>query len=281
MRFHQTTAASPEEPTRTFMHRGRRHNHACSNVCYMRQNGSHHIKQRSAVPSLRAGAAAVLLAGAALFLARLTAGAAHGAIAPHPQLDQLVALGALAVGTAASAVLAVGTALLAIAAIGRTLGRTWIRVEQVASIVTPRVWRQVVAAGVGTTLMGAAPAVAADDPTALGWQVTNQPAQSVSIEDTGGPTTTSALSVNTVTGSAPNALNPMPNGSHEPALGNVTVRPGDCLWSIAASHLHSTATDAEIAASWRAWYDANRDVVGADPDLILPGQLLTAPETAP
>lgn len=58
----------------------------------------------------------------------------------------------------------------------------------------------------------------------------------------------------------------------------VTVRPGDSLWSIAARHLAPGASDAQVDAAWRAWYAANRPVIGADPDLILPGQLLHAPD---
>ena len=55
---------------------------------------------------------------------------------------------------------------------------------------------------------------------------------------------------------------------------SVTVRPGDTLWAIAARHLPSGATDAEIDTGWRAGYAANVGVIGANPDLILPGQHL-------
>lgn len=57
----------------------------------------------------------------------------------------------------------------------------------------------------------------------------------------------------------------------------VTVRRGDSLWSVAARHLGSSATDAEVAREWPRWYAANRAVVGADPDLIVPGEVLVAP----
>ena len=36
-------------------------------------------------------------------------------------------------------------------------------------------------------------------------------------------------------------------------------------------------TDAEIAQAWPAWHDANREVVGPDPDVLLPGQVLRPP----
>lgn len=55
------------------------------------------------------------------------------------------------------------------------------------------------------------------------------------------------------------------------------VRPGDSLWSIAAAELGPDATDTRIAARWPRWYAANRHSIGADPDLIHPGQRLRTP----
>ena len=52
---------------------------------------------------------------------------------------------------------------------------------------------------------------------------------------------------------------------------------GDSLWAIAARHLPSGATDAEIAAAWPRWYEANAEVIGADPDLIQQGQVSPLP----
>lgn len=57
----------------------------------------------------------------------------------------------------------------------------------------------------------------------------------------------------------------------------VTVRSGDTLWAIAADTLPGDASSQQIAAACAAWYLANRDVIGADPDLVLPGQVLTSP----
>ena len=59
--------------------------------------------------------------------------------------------------------------------------------------------------------------------------------------------------------------------------GEVVVRRGDTLWSIAARHLGPEPSDAEIAQAWPAWHEANRGVVGPDPDLLLPGQVLRTP----
>ena len=59
---------------------------------------------------------------------------------------------------------------------------------------------------------------------------------------------------------------------------SVTVQPGDSLWSIAQKQLGSRATPARTTAMWHQWFHANRQVIGDDPSLIHPGQVLHAPE---
>jgi len=59
----------------------------------------------------------------------------------------------------------------------------------------------------------------------------------------------------------------------------VVVREGDSLWKLAARELGPDATAEAIAARWPAWYAANRHVIGHDPDLIYPGQVLRIPPT--
>jgi len=58
---------------------------------------------------------------------------------------------------------------------------------------------------------------------------------------------------------------------------DVVVRRGDSLWGIAARQLGADARPAAIAAQWPRWYAANRHVIGADPDVIHPGQRLRPP----
>jgi nucleoid-associated protein YgaU len=60
--------------------------------------------------------------------------------------------------------------------------------------------------------------------------------------------------------------------------GAYVVRPGDSLWSIARSH---PAPGTDVESRWRQVWRLNRDVVGADPDLIHPGQALRLPDTHP
>lgn len=61
---------------------------------------------------------------------------------------------------------------------------------------------------------------------------------------------------------------------------HVVVR-GDCLWSIAEDrllHRHGRApAAAEVAVEVRAWWTANQAVIGPDPDVVLPGQVLRPP----
>lgn len=59
----------------------------------------------------------------------------------------------------------------------------------------------------------------------------------------------------------------------------VTVEDGDCLWSLAARAIGPDASVAEVAAAWPRWWTANREVIGADPDLLRPGVVLHAPTT--
>lgn len=60
----------------------------------------------------------------------------------------------------------------------------------------------------------------------------------------------------------------------------VTVRRGDSLWSIASRHLGSGASDVQVAREWPRWYAANRDLIGDDPDLLVPGQQLRPPTSS-
>lgn len=69
-----------------------------------------------------------------------------------------------------------------------------------------------------------------------------------------------------------------PSGRHPGHAPAVIVRSGDCLWAIAARRLvHPTS--AHVAAAWPRWWLVNRVVIGADPDLVRPGQRLRPPSS--
>jgi resuscitation-promoting factor RpfA len=69
------------------------------------------------------------------------------------------------------------------------------------------------------------------------------------------------------------------DGAAGPHSGSpVTVTAGDTLWGIAARQLPGKPSEAQIAAAWPRWYARNRTVIGADPSLIRPAQVLQPPE---
>lgn len=78
------------------------------------------------------------------------------------------------------------------------------------------------------------------------------------------------------TGTAPPVEPPGSAGA-----GHRVVVHGDCLWHIAADsllgQLGRLPGDGEVAAAVEAWWRANADVIGPDPDRLLPGQVLRPP----
>ena len=62
----------------------------------------------------------------------------------------------------------------------------------------------------------------------------------------------------------------------------VVVRPGDCLWALAAAQPDvEESDDSQVARRVRWLWEHNRAVIGDDPDLILPGQQLRTPTGGP
>ncbi len=69
---------------------------------------------------------------------------------------------------------------------------------------------------------------------------------------------------------------PTVQSAKAPAL--VRVEAGDTLWGIAARTLGPDASNSAVSARWHSIYELNRAAIGADPDLILPGQHLRLTE---
>ncbi|PRY51835.1 hypothetical protein LY71_101207 [Geodermatophilus tzadiensis] len=80
-----------------------------------------------------------------------------------------------------------------------------------------------------------------------------------------------------VPGTAPVAVPDWP----APTPGDHVVLRGECLWSIAEADLRARTGaepgDGEVAAAVGRWWAANAAVIGDDPDLLLPGQVLRPP----
>lgn len=225
-------------------------------------------------------------------------------------LDSAVAaLAGLALGALLLVWCAGAAAGLAAAAVG-SASRAGAALQAVADATTPLLLRRLVAAAVGAAVLGgtAGPAVAAERPAAaasasssvatpaapassasgpatdLAWPSAALPraAARPSSPPAGSPTSSPVTSPAPVPTSAP-VDPPAPDRAPQaprgtaPAGAEVVVQRGDSLWSIAARHLPPGSSRAAVAASWPRWYAANRAVIGADPDVLRPGQRLVAP----
>lgn len=213
----------------------------------------------------RAGPATLLalVAGAGTVAGATLARDLATALGPLPSVDDVVALALLAAGTVTAgwyAVTALGWAACSLARLG---GRRWARAERALARHGAPLLRRALATGVGVTLSGAASwgAAAADPvgvPDDLGWR----PAAVAGPARLEGPA--------------------HPESASAPGVAHV-VRPGDTLWGIARAGLEAAgrrAEPADVALAWPRWYAANADVVGPDPDLIRPGQVLVPPSMA-
>ena len=256
--------------------------------------------RRGRVLGVTAGAGLALAAVSALLVAvghgplasvdRLGDPATWHSADPTAALVPVVALAAWA----CAAWWATGLWLCALGTLPGTLGAVS---EVMARRVTPAAVRRFAHLAVGATLVtGAAGAVL---PASAATTVPTRPPAAGSWTDLDWPDSTvvAVAPVDSGTGTAPVAA-PVPSpvsdldafGSltreqppratashHSAGRAEVVVVRGDTLWSVAARTLGPGADDAAIAAEWQRWYAANRTVVGADPDLLLPGQRLLPP----
>lgn len=77
--------------------------------------------------------------------------------------------------------------------------------------------------------------------------------------------------------SAPAAEVSLPGGTRAPAVevpAEVVVKRGDSLWSLAEDQLGPDADETALTRAVEHLHRVNLDVIGADPDLLLPGQVL-------
>lgn len=221
--------------------------------------------------ALTAGAFAVAVRG----LTWLTPAPAEAAAAlRHPQAAaEGVGLDALALAAAGAAcwlaMLWLALALLMSAMAGRP-GRCGRFAERVVQATVPVTARRLIALTLGlsvVTATGGPPAMATiaphhRPPTStldLDWPLAGERAAAPPAQTARKPSS------------------PAPADGRSDGIAAVLVRPGDSLWTIARQHLPADAGTARIAVAWPRWYAANRAVVGADPDLLLPGQRLVPP----
>lgn len=183
-----------------------------------------------------------------------------------------------------------GTALATVpGAVGRASSRAVAAITPVAARRTARLALGVAVAA-GPVALSAGPA-AAYSPGGMGgvpaaMQLTGDAGDLPLVERPTRPDQTPlpAAPVNAASLTSDLAADPPEQETPEPAEPrpptSVVVQRGDSLWTIAARHLGPGASDAQIAAAWPRWYEANRDAIGDDPNLIVPGITLTPPATS-
>lgn len=156
------------------------------------------------------------------------------------------------------------------------------RVHAAVRSVTPATWRRLVSvAATGAMSVGLAfPAAAAVpagavDHTDAGWVAApTQPAT-----ETAQTQPRNTADAEPAQPASASGISPQPQGADTSADSlEVIVAAGDTLWDITADQLGlDPGEHAAIAASWPDLYERNRDTIGADPDVIVPGQQLTIP----
>lgn len=144
----------------------------------------------------------------------------------------------------------------ALALLSRLPGAVGRHAAGVAQRLTPAVFRRLLEASLGATLVLAASAQVADAASAA-------------------PPTAAASLLADPTPPSPDRPDVRPRHHPEPHL--VRVRPGDSLWRIARTRMPGRPSDTAVTREWHRWYAANRSLVGGDPDHIVPGQRLRPP----
>ena len=214
----------------------------------------------------------------------LRAGAELAAPGPGGPADGILVITGLS-GTVLALWLGLGMTLSALSTLPGALG---LLCRQLAARVAPVAVRKVVAFILGTTLTAALiPGTAVAGITHGTPAATVVTSQQVQHPSGGGPVAAPEASFRFV--SDPPHVTESMDAAPPPEWSTdrratpqqvVVVLRGDTLWSIAARHLGQGATAAQITAEWHRWLSTNRDVIGADPDLILPGQELLPPASA-
>ncbi|MDN4471695.1 LysM peptidoglycan-binding domain-containing protein [Demequina zhanjiangensis] len=220
---------------------------------------------------------------AAWALGELATDLAPWAAAPGAGVDAILAPAIVGAGALVCGYLALSAMVMVAAALSGSIPG-W------AAAAAPSAWRRIVAtaAGIGLSAGLAAPALAAD--IAPGWSVA---VVTAGVDASPGWSAASYARPAGATDAVPGWIDGPRAAEHDEApqrgahthddAGSGTARPtrvveaGDSLWAITADLLGEKET-ARIAAAWPLLYEANRDVIGADPSLIRPGQILEIPE---
>ncbi|WP_026553435.1 LysM domain-containing protein [Arthrobacter sp. H20] len=214
--------------------------------------------------------------------------ASSGPLTGYHRLEGLLGLAAAAAGMVLVGWWAVA---LTLAFVSELLGRAGhLRAARVAGSCTPQFMKRLAATMVGLQLVSGIPAALATGSVEHRVASAAQSAPGDPGSATGplpAPPAEPAITPQWKPAPAPVDGRPLLNRQTRPSpespdtpSGGIVVGPGDTLWTIAAAHLGPFATDAEIADAWPKWHNENWRVIGENPDLLLPGQLLRVPPAA-
>ncbi len=236
----------------------------------------------------RLAATTAVMAAAAALLAVLTAGLPDPGLLADPQAvvdaEGPEALVVAAVGLAAWAAWGWGALGLLLTALSATPGLVGAVARGAGRLLLPAGARRAAAVALGVGLTVGAPALSACSAPAT-------PAAAVQSLPDAGPVPDWPTAPTTPAPTPPAPTAPAPTGADAPPaapdlvpdwpVGDHVVLRGECLWEIAAADLHARTGDepsaTEIARAVAAWWATNAGVIGDDPDLLLPGQVLRAP----
>ncbi len=225
-------------------------------------------------------------------------------LSPATQVDGVVALAIAAAGAILAAWLGIHLTIGTLCVLGAATGRRWRTGERLVIERGPALVRRGVALAVGASLglggLSIATAAELPDPIDLGWVPTAgleiAPVADTETDEghdagTGEPAAEDRGTADSGGGSDGSDESEPRDGADDVSDGestatksatpdktarSIVVDPGDSLWSI-TDDLLGSASDTEIARAWPALYEANRDLVGHDPNLIHPGQKLVVP----
>lgn len=165
----------------------------------------------------------------------------------------------------------------------RLVHHTWNKGERLLHALSPKVLRTAISAALSVGIGAATLAPAHANPDENGTEINlSWSAHSELDRAESSPPAVSARKSPAGPPSVPREKPPNQSSSQTHAAvthaETVIVARGDSLWKISAKLLPAGSSDAEIDTAWRTIYQKNTDVIGPDPDLLLPGMQLTLPD---